>query len=154
MTKQLFYPVKYTTQPSKIDGKPYTTIIFEDVATGDEYLTYVYSKCRNKALWKDIIDHQDWDQMIFFDDLVIKSKGKSIIDADCKPQVLAREARGQLRVAIDDFRREEAAKNQPRPKPAETINPVKKKPKKTVVKFKKSKPSKPRPQLPPDLWEI
>lgn len=151
MSKQLFYPVKYSRQPSKIDGKPYTTIIFEDVSTGDDYLTYVYSKCVNSALWQDIIDNQDQDQLIFFDDLVIKDTRRRIIDADSKPSVLTRESKGALRSVVDEYRREEAAKNQPKP---QAVQVAKKSRSKKVVKFKKTKPTKPRPQLTPDLWEI
>ena len=148
MSKQLFYPVKYNTQPSKIDGKPYTTIIFEDVATGDDYLTYVYSKCVNKALWQDIIDNQDQDQLVFFDQLVIKDPRRRIIDADSKPSVLTREPKGELRAVVDHYRREEAAKNVPAPQTQPRLSKAK------FNKLIKFKPTKPRPHLPPNLWDI
>ena len=106
MSKQLFYPVKYYRNPSKIDGKPYTTIVFEDLVTGDEYRTYVYSQCVNRTQWEEIIEKKDRDLLIHFEDLKIKDKKKRIIDADCKPMIYADEPQGALASVIREIRKD------------------------------------------------
>lgn len=120
MTDNIFFPTAHRQDKSRRDGKPYVTIWFDEIATGETKYTHIYSSCRNKKYWDEIIGKLDRDLFIGFENLVYKDKKKGLIDADCVPTILEEHPKGTVtaairehKVALDQERRREEKKIKP-----------------------------------------
>lgn len=105
--KQLFFPTGFRQDRSRIDGKPYVTIWFEYVNKNTEAFTHVFSSCRNKAHWDDIVNKLDRGLAITFDNLVWKDEKRGLIDADSIPTIEAECDKDELKAILREFKEQQ-----------------------------------------------
>lgn len=117
MTEQqpIFFPTHYRHSRSRRDGKPYVTIWFDDINTGKEKYTHIYSTCKNKKFWDEIIEKQHKDLFIGFDNLVYKDEKRGLIDADCVPTILEEHPKGTIKEVLREHYAVLAAERKPEP---------------------------------------
>lgn len=108
--RRVFFPTHHRQDKSRRDGKPYVTIYFDDVNANREAYTHIYSTCRNKKHWEDIIERLNNDIFIVFDNLQWKDEKRGLIDADSIPTVVLEVPKGEIAEVMREHKQQQDLK--------------------------------------------